>query len=85
MLDKCKAFLLLLENMARLGLQGIYLSFTVTAISNEKSRETLARQSALEIIEKSHISVKNSLPLFAVFQKYDYQGLHYVAIFLCFL
>lgn len=54
MLDKRKAFLLLLQNTGRLGLQATYLSFRFCD-SNEKSREKLARQSALEVVEKSHV------------------------------
>lgn len=54
MLDKRKAFLLLLQNTVRLGLQAIHLSFRFCD-SNEKSREKLARPSALELVEKNHI------------------------------
>lgn len=60
MLDKRKAFSLLSQNTVRLGLQAIFLSFRFCD-SNEQweDQKEVSQKSALEVIEKSHISVKN--------------------------
>lgn len=57
MLDKRKAFLLLLQNMVRSDILATSLSVRDCG-SNKKSTKKLARQSAPRIIEKFHISVK---------------------------